>query len=94
LSQEDAARALEDAGFRVATVDRDVTDPTQDGTVVDQRPPPGSERPPGSEVTIAIGRLAEETTPPDDTQTTPQDGTGDVAPDPGALPPGDEELTP
>jgi serine/threonine-protein kinase len=75
LSQEDATRALEGAGFTVTSVDQDVTDPSQDGTVIDQRPGAATPRPPGSEVTIVVGRLTQATTPQDGTTTAPGTGT-------------------
>jgi eukaryotic-like serine/threonine-protein kinase len=54
------ARALiRDAGLRPATVFEDVTDPSQDGIVLDQDPGGGSEASPGSVVTILVGRFVE-----------------------------------
>jgi beta-lactam-binding protein with PASTA domain/predicted Ser/Thr protein kinase len=58
--QEDAARAaLDDAGFEVRVREQDVTDPEQDGVVIDQNPAGGEQRPAGTRVTIVVGRLAE-----------------------------------
>ncbi len=53
----DARAALQDAGFRTRTVFDDVTDPSQDGVVLDQSPSGGSQARPGSTVTIVVGRL-------------------------------------
>jgi serine/threonine-protein kinase len=63
---EDEARAsLEELGFEVVVRDEEVPDPTQDGIVVAQNPAPGATAPPGSEVVIRVGRLAEPTPTPE-----------------------------
>ena len=55
---EEAARsALESAGFDVVVQDEETTDPTQDGIVVNQDPPGGTQAAPGTTVTIFVGRL-------------------------------------
>jgi beta-lactam-binding protein with PASTA domain/tRNA A-37 threonylcarbamoyl transferase component Bud32 len=55
------ARAMiRDAGLRPSTVFEDVTDPSQDGIVLDQDPPGGTEVEPGSTVTILVGRFVSE----------------------------------
>jgi beta-lactam-binding protein with PASTA domain len=55
---EDSARqALERSGFTVDVQDEVVTDPSQDGIVLTQDPPGGTEAKPGSTVTITVGRL-------------------------------------
>jgi eukaryotic-like serine/threonine-protein kinase len=52
------ARAMiRDAGLRPSTVFQDVDDPAQDGIVLDQDPPGGTELEPGSTVTILVGRF-------------------------------------
>jgi eukaryotic-like serine/threonine-protein kinase len=59
---EDTATAramIRDAGLRPSTVFQEVTDPSQDGIVVDQDPPGGTEVEPGSTVTILVGRFVE-----------------------------------
>ena len=56
-----AARAsLSAAGFRVHVVQKDTTDPDEDGKVLSQRPEAGAERPRGAAVTIVVGQLAED----------------------------------
>ena len=55
---EDAARAaLETAGFDVVVQDEETIDPTQDGIVINQDPAGGTKAPPGTTVTIFVGRL-------------------------------------
>jgi serine/threonine-protein kinase len=78
-----SARAtLSAAGFRVRVVERDTTDPLEDGQVLSQRPPGGSERPKGSGVTLIVGQLTEDDsgddggTPPGDQQGSQGDQTG------------------
>src|SRR4051812_23829751 len=59
-SAASARATLQAAGFRVQTKQKDTTDPLEDGQVLTQRPPAGSERPKGSAVTIIVGQLKEE----------------------------------
>jgi serine/threonine-protein kinase len=54
---DDARAILQDDGFQPRTVFQDVTDPLQDGIVLDQDPGGGSQASPGSRVTIVVGRL-------------------------------------
>jgi len=55
------ARAMiRDAGLRPSTVFEDVTDPSEDGIVLDQDPSGGTEVEPGSTVTILVGRFVSE----------------------------------
>jgi eukaryotic-like serine/threonine-protein kinase len=65
LNQErQAARdALHAAGFRVREREQPVTDPAQDGVVVEQSPEAGGTAPEGSRVTIVIGKLSTKPTP-------------------------------
>ena len=63
LSQSDAQAQLKASGFGVQIVSQQVTDPSQDGIVQTQDPPGGSKAPPGSTVTIAVGKFGE-TLPP------------------------------
>ena len=77
LSKNDAKRQLESAGFKVSVTEKAVTDPTQEGNVIDQSPAPGSDEAKGSSVTITVGKA------PPATGGTPT--TGDTTP-PG--PPG------
>jgi len=63
LSQSDAQAQLKASGFGVQIVSQQVTDPSQDGIVQTQDPPGGTKAPPGSTVTIAVGKFGE-TLPP------------------------------
>ena len=55
---EQSARAqLRNAGFAVRTIVQDTTDPAQDGIVLDQQPPAGTQARVGSQVTITVGVL-------------------------------------
>ena len=53
----DARAIIKGAGFRPRTIFEDVTDPLDDGIVLDQDPGGDSEARPGSIVTIVVGRL-------------------------------------
>jgi eukaryotic-like serine/threonine-protein kinase len=53
-----ATRILRNAGFTVRVVDRPVTDPTQDGLVVEQAPQAGTRVQGSTQVTIYVGRLS------------------------------------
>ena len=67
---EAQARAtLESAGFRVEVRRRPVSDTAQDGTVVDQRPAAGEQRPRGATVTLTVGRAPAPTPSPTATPT-------------------------
>jgi serine/threonine-protein kinase len=73
VPEADAIAALEEVGFEVAVRERPVTDPAQDGIVIAQGRAPGELRPPGSRVTITVGRLVEPTpTPPPAVEPTPE----------------------
>jgi len=61
---DEAVASLEELGFEVVVRDEAVPDPTQDGIVVGQDPAPGATAPPGSQVVIRVGRLAEPTPTP------------------------------
>jgi beta-lactam-binding protein with PASTA domain/tRNA A-37 threonylcarbamoyl transferase component Bud32 len=63
LSQSDAQAQLDASGFKVKIVSQPVTDPTQDGIVQTQNPTGGTQAPPGSVVTIAVGKFSGTTTP-------------------------------
>jgi serine/threonine-protein kinase len=67
LTEEEAQVELEDAGFEVRVREQDVTDPAQDGLVIEQNPAADEERPQGSRVTIVVGRVAEATPTPSPT---------------------------
>ncbi len=57
-TQADATAMLEGAGLTVAVVQDFVTDPSQDGIVIDQDPAPGADAQAGEVVTIHVGKLA------------------------------------
>jgi eukaryotic-like serine/threonine-protein kinase len=57
-TQADATAMLEGAGLTVAVVQDFVTDPSQDGIVIDQDPAPGADAQTGEVVTIHVGKLA------------------------------------
>lgn len=61
-----AQSRVEGQGLDVDVIERDVTDSSQDGVVLDQAPSPGSRLSPGDTVTLTVGVY----TPPDDTTTT------------------------
>jgi beta-lactam-binding protein with PASTA domain/tRNA A-37 threonylcarbamoyl transferase component Bud32 len=63
LSQSDAQAQLKASGFKVRIVPQPVSDPTQDGIVQTQDPTGGTQAPPGSFVTIAVGKFGGTTTP-------------------------------
>jgi beta-lactam-binding protein with PASTA domain/tRNA A-37 threonylcarbamoyl transferase component Bud32 len=64
LTQSDAQATLKASGFGVKIVSQPVTDQSQDGVVQTQDPPGGSQQPPGTIVTIAVGKFAGTPTPP------------------------------
>jgi eukaryotic-like serine/threonine-protein kinase len=63
LSQGDAQTQLKASGFKVKIVSQPVSDPSQDGIVQTQDPGGGQQAPPGSTVTIAVGKFGGSTTP-------------------------------
>jgi serine/threonine-protein kinase len=69
--EEEAAarRALEAAGLKPRVREEEVSDAAEDGRVVDQNPPPDSERRRGATVYIDVGKLVEPDEPPEDTAT-------------------------
>jgi serine/threonine-protein kinase len=62
LSESQARNRLTGAGLQPSVQERTVTDPSQDGVVVEQRPGSGTEVDEGSGVVIVIGRLEEQDT--------------------------------
>jgi beta-lactam-binding protein with PASTA domain len=64
LSPGDAARMLRAEGLNVTQRERTVTDESQDGVVIEQRPPAGVEVEEGSTVIIVVGRFQEPFEPP------------------------------
>jgi beta-lactam-binding protein with PASTA domain len=67
MTEEEAQTALEDAGFEVRVRDQEVTDPADEGIVLEQSPAAGEERRQGSRVTIVVGRVAAATPTPSPT---------------------------
>ena len=64
LAQGDAVAQLRASGFRVRIVNQPVTDSNQDGIVQTQDPAGSAKAPPGSTVTIAVGKFESTTTEP------------------------------
>jgi beta-lactam-binding protein with PASTA domain/predicted Ser/Thr protein kinase len=62
ISQADAITQLRASGFKVQVVSQPVTDPNQDGIVQTQDPAGNTKAPPGSTVTIAVGKFSGATT--------------------------------
>jgi eukaryotic-like serine/threonine-protein kinase len=61
---EPTAKALlEGSGFKVKEVSQPVTDPSEDGIVLDQKPVGGTSAPAQSTVTITVGKYSGTTTP-------------------------------
>jgi eukaryotic-like serine/threonine-protein kinase len=60
MSDERATARLTGAGLTVTRQERTVTDPTQDGVVIEQRPGAGSQVDQGDEVVIVVGVLKQE----------------------------------
>jgi serine/threonine-protein kinase len=58
LDEQAARQQLEAAGFEVTTLDEPTSDPAEDGQVVGQIPSAGTERVPGTLVTLRIARLS------------------------------------
>ena len=61
--EQTAKGLLQKAGFKAEIVRQDVTDDGLDGQVLDQDPPAGTQAPPGSRITIYVGRFKEEKAP-------------------------------
>jgi eukaryotic-like serine/threonine-protein kinase len=61
--EAEAVTTLEDAGFDVQVREEPVESPDEDGIVIDQNPSPDTPRPPGSRVTITVGRFEPATEP-------------------------------
>jgi eukaryotic-like serine/threonine-protein kinase len=60
LGEDNARDRLSRAGLGATSQERTVTDPSQDGVVIEQRPASGTEVEEGSDVVIVIGVLEEE----------------------------------
>jgi eukaryotic-like serine/threonine-protein kinase len=70
LKERSASSRLRSAGLESVTQERTVTDPAQDGVVVEQRPGSGTQVDRGRQVVIVVGVL-EVTEPPPPSTTTP-----------------------
>jgi beta-lactam-binding protein with PASTA domain/predicted Ser/Thr protein kinase len=62
IDQDTARATLEQSGFKVKVVRQQTNDPSQEGIVLDQNPPPNSRAKPGSVVTIYVGHFVAQTT--------------------------------
>ena len=62
--QASAQAQLQASGFRVHIVTQDVTDQSQDGIVLSQDPAGGKQAPPGTVVTIVVGKFTQQPGPP------------------------------
>jgi len=62
--QASAQQQLQASGFRVHIVTQPVTDSSQDGIVLSQDPQGGKQAPPGTVVTIVVGKLTQQSGPP------------------------------
>jgi len=60
LNRRDAAAQLREAGLVAAPREVDVTDPSQDGVVTDQRPAAGIELEKGKQVVVMVGVLIQD----------------------------------
>ncbi len=76
--QTTATQLLQTAGFTVPVVQQDVTDPQQDGIVLNQSPPNGTKLKQGAAVTITVGHLV--TAPPANTTTASTSTTATTTP--------------
>jgi len=70
MNERTARSTLKSAGLEPVTQERTVTDPAEDGVVIEQRPGPGTQVDPGRQVVIVLGVL-KVTEPPTTTTTTP-----------------------
>jgi serine/threonine-protein kinase len=72
LREEEAESQLESADLRVRRRRVDTAVPEEDGVVLEQDPPSGGTLPPGSRVTIVVGRFVGEP-PPEGAEPAPED---------------------
>jgi eukaryotic-like serine/threonine-protein kinase len=73
VTNEDVSSAtneLDTAGFRPRIIYEAVTDPTQDGIVLDEEPPGGTQAAPNSVIRLTVGRVESTTTTTTTTSTT------------------------
>jgi eukaryotic-like serine/threonine-protein kinase len=71
LDRASAVASLQNAGFKVVVQEKDTEDPAEDGTVLSQNPPPGSQVPVSSNVTVVVGKLTNPSSPPPSTSPPP-----------------------
>jgi beta-lactam-binding protein with PASTA domain/predicted Ser/Thr protein kinase len=71
MTEEGATSRLSGAGLSPVSQERTVTDPAQDGVVIEQRPGAGTQVDQGREVVIVVGKLKETDTLEPGTPTTP-----------------------
>jgi serine/threonine-protein kinase len=64
ISLADASGILRRAGLRAISRERTVTDASQDGIVIEQRPPPGVEVDENTGVIVVVGRFEQQFQPP------------------------------
>jgi serine/threonine-protein kinase len=67
MNERSASSRLRSAGLEPVTQERTVTDPAEDGVVVEQRPGAGTQVDKGRQVVIVIGVLEVAEPPPDTT---------------------------
>ncbi len=58
LDEQTAVASLEGSGFKVDVQDTEVFDPSQDGIVISELPPPGTRAKPGSKIILTVGRFS------------------------------------
>jgi serine/threonine-protein kinase len=51
-----AEQTLQASGFKAKVVYQDVSDPNEDGIVLDENPPGGTQAKPKTEITLTVGR--------------------------------------
>ena len=61
MAEADAVKTLQDAGFQVKKIEQQVSNPVNDGKVLEQTPASGRAAK-GSTVTITVGRIVDSTT--------------------------------
>jgi serine/threonine-protein kinase len=75
MTQDEAVRTLQNAGFRVTSTSRAVADQSNDGRVIDQTPTGGSTAERGSVVEIVVGQAIGGTTSTSTTSSTSSTST-------------------
>jgi len=80
MKEDEATKALRDAGFEVRVRDSDTSNPDEDGVVLDQGPAAGEARRRGSTVRIRVGRLTAASATPSPTPTASPTPTVTAAP--------------